>query len=530
MTTALQADFDRSARITRAAGSVLVLLMAVCIGIVFDAFAGRLSPAWRLGYLPWASGIAALVGTLSESQVHRFSLMSGERLSYRLSETVVLILLLKIGFFIFNGLEFSLAELARYPSERLSAFFSGRFTALVGLSYIAWGFTIRMAGGLIDLSVDSEILEEGARPSMTTDRYELRSRMAGGILFLGAVLIVIATLTRADMRGLWGDAPIVASGAAGVIAYFCLAMVVFSLNQFSVLRGRWGWERTPIREGIARAWVKYAAAAITIVLVVAALLPTGYSLGLFEAAGVVFRLLYALAAFVVYLLVLPLLLLLSAINREAVREFENPLEDLQPPPSMTPGEAITASDPALWLEAARSLIFWAAFLGIALYAIVQFARHNEALWGRLTAVPLFARLLAVLRAVRDWFTGAVHLVVDRAQTGLERVRLFAAEGSGARGREFFGINRLSARDRVLQLYLAFRREAGEIDPGSGPAQTPLEFADALVQNHPSAEADIRSMTTAFEKARYTRLEIGPDSAADMQTRWQRVRSALKRDR
>ena len=530
MTSSLNEGFERSARITRVAGTAIVVIMAFCVGVVFDAFAGRLSPVWSQGFLPWASAAVAIVGVISESQVHRLSLLSGERFSYRISEAIVIILSLKAGYFIHSGGEVFLAEISRYGTELWAAFFSGSFIGLALLSFIAWGFTVRMAGHLIDLSVDSEILEEGARPSMTTDRYEIRSQMAGGVLFFGAVLIVIAALTRADMRGLWGEAPVVASGAAGAIVYFSLAMVLFSLNQFSVLRGRWGWERTPIREGISRSWLKYTAAAITIVLAIAALLPTGYSLSLFESLAVVLQLLYVLMAYLVYLLVLPLLLLVAALNREPVSEFENPLGDLEPPPPVQPGEVVAGADPALWLEAARSLLFWAAFLGIALYAVVQFARHNEVLWQQLKAVPILRHLIDSWHAIRRWFSGVVQDAAGLVQTGLERIRQSASEAQGSQAWEFLGINRLSTRERVLFLYRAFERRAGEAHSERTPAQTPAEFAETLGRGFPDSAADIRGMTAAFETARYTRQEIRPEEVAEMTARWHRVRAALRGDR
>lgn len=525
MTAVMQARFEQEARLTRVAGFALAAAMAFCTGIVFDAFADRLSPAWRAGYLPWASLLAALLGILSEGRVHNLPLFSGERFSHRFSETVVLVLILKAGYFISRGSEVFLAEIARYRTDLWGGFFSGDFLGLLLLSYFAWLFTVRMAGDLIDLSLDREILEEGARPNMTMDRNEVGIRMAGGALFFGALLIVIAALTRADIAALWRSAPPIERAASGVIGYFCLSLVLFSLNRFSILRARWGWERTPIGAGLSQSWLVYTALAIALVLVVAALLPTGYSLGLFETVAIVFRLAYTFIAYLVFLLMLPLLLLLASLNREPVRVMRNPFEDISPPPNP---EAAAAGDPALWLEAIRSFLFWAAFLAVAGYALVQFVRQNRELWEKLKTAPILRNLLAAWRTFRRWFSRARKRSAEFVMAGLDRFRENARAGSSIRLPGLIGYHRLSPRERILFLYKRLLQRGGEAEIRRRPAQTPDEYATDLAGAFPGLHADIRGMTAAFEAARYGRREIRSVEAAEMKMRWDRVRPELQK--
>jgi hypothetical protein len=324
---------------------------------------------------------------------------------------------------------------------------------------------------------------------------------------------------------LWRGAPPIERAASGVIGYFCIALVLFSLNRFSILRARWGWERTPIGAGLSRSWLVYAALAIALVLVVAALLPTGYSLGLFETAAVILQLVYTLIAYLVFLLMLPLLLLIATLNREPVRVMTNPFDELRPPPNP---EAAAAGDPALWLEAVRSFLFWAAFLAIVAYALVQFIRQNRELWEKLKTAPILRHLLTAWRAFRAWFSRARVRSAELVMGGLDRIRANARAGPSIRLPGLIGYHRLSPRERVLFLYMSLLRHGGEAQIHRRPVQTPDEYAAVLAGVFPGSSEDIRALTAAFEAARYSAREIRDEEADLMKSRWDRLRAALRK--
>jgi len=86
---------------------------------------------------------------------------------------------------------------------------------------------------------------------------------------------------------------------------------------------------------------------------------------------------------------------------------------------------------------------------------------------------------------------------------------------------------LSPRERVLYYYLSIVRRAGERGFPRRRSQTPYEYDTLLEPNLPYAQQDMASLTQAFVEARYSRREIEPDQAGQIQTYWQRVKAALQ---
>jgi hypothetical protein len=91
----------------------------------------------------------------------------------------------------------------------------------------------------------------------------------------------------------------------------------------------------------------------------------------------------------------------------------------------------------------------------------------------------------------------------------------------------FRLGALSPRERVLYYYLSIVRRAGERGFPRRRSQTPYEYDVLLEPNLPHAQQDMASLTQAFVEARYSRREIEPGQAGQIQTYWQRVKAALQ---
>ena len=417
------AGFERNEKLTFNAGAVLVALMMLCFGVSAQQFLARLAPALALPFLPLVVMVTALEAIYSQYFVHRWTDFSTEKISYRVSEILVVIFLIKTVFYFRMGGEAFRREIAQYGSDFFEAFFSPEYVAVLIVCLLGWLVASRMAAMLLEMGRDREILEPTARPDFFSDRQQMRNNLAGFSFFIGAVMIIFGTITRQKLEFIWEEVPVVEATSLNIVVYFILGLVLLSLGQFSVLRGRWGWERTSIRKDLGPAWLKYTGAFFVILLLIVLLLPTGYSLNFFQTFAILFQLIFSLLGYLVFLVMLPLMLLLARMRGEpAADDLENPFETLRPeilPEAATVDAVVNGVGMFDWV---RSVFFWAVFLFIVVYAFVQFARHNETLWQRLRSVAIFQLLLGAWDGLWDWLLGVGKSAQAAAAAGIERIR------------------------------------------------------------------------------------------------------------
>ncbi len=521
-------NFEKNEALAFGSGAVLVALMMFCAGLTVSQFFFRLSPNWDLAFLPWAAMLVAAEAVYSRQIVHYWVEISWVRISYRISELLVILFLLKAIFFVRMGAQAFREEISEYGSDFFAAFFNSEFVALAITCFIIWSIASRLGGFLVEMGRDKEILEPWARPDFFKDRQQVRLNMASLSFFVGAVLIIFATFARAEMKFMWQGAPVVQATALNIIVYFVLSLVLLSMAQFSVLRGRWGWERIPIRRDIGTAWFKYTLLFLGLVFILIVFLPTDYSLSFFETFRILLRVITGVLGFLVFLIILPFLLLInSVLGENADFNFENPFMPILPE-AMSPEavDPIGTGVPVLdWL---RSIFFWMVFLFVIFYAFTQYARNNEALWEQLRSVTVFQWMLSAWESVRDWLLGVGRATQALVNIGIEQVRNLGRPNVSNRVWDFIGINRLSARRKVFFFYLAMVRRGREQNVARGRTQTPEEYRWKLVNAYPELANDITALTEEFESARYDSKPVGEDAAEAAKSAWARLRGKLRK--
>lgn len=520
---------DRNEKLTFNAGAVLISLMMFCFGLTAQQFLARLSPDWVLPFLPWAVMFAAVEAIYSQHFVHRWSDFSPEKISYRVSEALVVCFSVKAVFYFRMGAPAFREEIARYGSEFFEAFLSREYVAVLLVVLFGWLIAARMAAMLLEMGRDKEILEPWARPDFFSDRQQTRNTLAGFAFFIGAVMIIFGTITRQRLTFIWEEVPTIEATSMNIVLYFVLALILLSLGQFSVLRGRWAWARTPVRKELGPAWLKYTGAFFVLLLVVILLLPTNYSLNFFQTFAILFQLIFRLLGYLVFLIMLPFMLLIARLRGEGeVQEFENPFESLRPEALPQTSAVDAVVNGVSMFEWVRSVFFWVIFLFVVLYAFIQFARHNEALWQRLKSVAVFQFLLNLWDGVRSWLLGAGKNAQAAAAAGFKKLRGFSARSLPGRPWNFVGVNRLTPRRRIFFFYRALLRRAEEQQIGRMHSQTPEEYRRVLIRSLPDSAAEIDDITAGFEAARYGKKAIDESDATRVKTAWERFRARFRK--
>ena len=509
------------------AASLLIAGMMACVGVSLRELGTRLSPAWDGSFLPWMCLIVALESIFSEGRVRHMSFVSYGRIAYRVSEFILLTILLKIFLTFLRG-ENLLEALSLWQDDFPFSFFAGEFGGVWMVMAVVWAIAGVFAGQIYELVQDTELLRPGSEPQFFTSRRETRRRLAGQILFLGAVMVVLTAMSRADLQALWGDLLPVEAGAVNVLIYFLLAFILLSQGQFAVLRASWIWQRIPVTRPMAMGWLRYSLIFLGVLALLVLILPTGYSVSLLTLAKILFSFLFSVLYFIVFLLMLPILWLLNLLARQMSQEepFENPFDNLFEPPPATEDVTPIATLPIS--EVIQSLLFWILFFLVCGYALVQYLRQNQELLERLRRIPGLRWLVDGLNAFLEWLRGATKTVTQMAAAGWERVRPQPRRGTGTTPWHLIRPNRLLPRERVMFYYLALVRRSGENGLPRGASQTPSEYAAALRRTFPDGEAEISEMTETFLEARYTEHNVEEKSAATVKQAWEKLRNLLRK--
>jgi hypothetical protein len=356
------------------------------------------------------------------------------------------------------------------------------------------------------------------------------------VFSVGTALVFFTALMRLDFRtafsGAWSgavlDVPTFSNGGASTLLYFLLGLALFSQTQFIDLHNRWSINRVPVNTAIVGRWASYSLVFLVILASIASLLPTSYSLGLLASLGYALELtvylLFTFAQALVTAVLFLLGLLFSLFGQEPPAETSE-MPSFQPE-MLPPAPAEAAAAPLPWLEVAKSLLFWGLFLGVLLFALVQYLRQHEDVVAALRRRPG----LAWLGRFWDWLRGAWQVakkgITEAVAFGLERIRPKQNLTQSIGG--WINLRKLGPRQRVFFFYQAFLRRSGESGLPRSLSQTPSEFASRLDSALPEAEPDIEALTGAFIEARYTPRPVEPEKASRVKEVWEHLKKALRR--
>jgi hypothetical protein len=521
----LRESFNANEMLTLLASHLLVAGMMVCLAVAVRNLAERIVPGWQGGYIPWLALLVSGEALYSRRLVRRESDLLTSAFVYRLVEWVVMALLIKLYLVASTGLTLFLREMLSWGEGFLANFFDPEYMFVLFLAFIIWYLSGEFAGQLLELEGDRFLLEADVELGIISDRTAVRRGLVLRVLSIGMLMVLITALLRWDYQSLWGERAVPTYSLSYVMLYFVLGIALITLAHFSARRAIWALDRIPISRNIARSWLVYSLLFLFGVSLLAFILPTGYSMGLLATLQYVFKLLSSLVYFIFYLLSLPLVFLVRLITRSTeIPEPEQPL----PPPEFTP-PLVTSAVPAElpWVDLLRSIVFWAIFLGIAVYAFKIFIEQNEYLWERLRNLPGWQYLAIFWSWLAGGFRRADRQIRSAIRSGLLRLSRSGGGGASRQTAGFLNLRLLSPRQRVLFFYLALLRRSQESGLPRQPSQTPFEYAQRLQQDLPEVDEDLKSLTGAFVEARYSRHTITPESANLVRRYWGRIKHALR---
>lgn len=522
---------ERTFRLT---SFLLVALMLAAAALTVISVLTHIFRNWQPWYLAGVCFVVALDSLYSHKNFKQLSLFTSEWFQAALTQVVMLLITLRIVVGLSHGLAAFWQEITAGWFPFLLSFLTVEFMLGVGLCVLTFIISLSFADLLDELGLEAELIRQEQGLAAPDDLRTPREKLVSLVISVGTALVFLTALMRLDFRsalvGAWDatvlDVPTLSNGGASTLLFFMLALALFSQTKFVTLNTRWSLNRIPASRAIPGRWALYSLVFLFILAAVVSLLPTSYSLGLLASLGYVLNLLgyllFTLAqvimTIVMFIISLPFLLFgrKSPVEAPAIRPLSTP-------------EALplqTADATAVpWLEIAKSVLFWAFFIGLLVFALVQYLRQHEELLAALRQRPGLSWLGKFWDWLRGLWQAAQKGISGAVSAGLERIRPKHSLSQAVGG--WINLRKLGPRQRVFFFYQAFLRRSGESGLPRSLSQTPSEFASRLDSALPAAEPDIEALTGAFIEARYTPRPVEPEKANRVREVWEHLRKALR---
>jgi hypothetical protein len=523
MTEDLPSLFRRNERLASLVNHLVVALMLACAIGVMVTMGEYLLPPWKGGYLVGFCFLVVVESMVTYRQARQLSLFSLELLIFRAAELVVILICFKLLLYFIHGIGQLWVDIPLWRVNFLQNFFTYEYLYGFVLIFLTWSVTGYFAEYLFELEGDERLLIQERESGLYQARPQARRSLVNLILLVGGVIAFLMGFLALEQRRVGVPIPELRRGLSYILGYFTLCLVLLSLTQFAVLRVRWSLERIPISSNLAARWLAYSLVFLLALGGLVILLPTRYSMGLLDMLGYLFGALVALLNLIAFIIVLPVILVISLL----ARLFGKPSPVTALPVKPVAPSPLPAVTSPTWLEWLRSLAFWLVFIGVIVYAVYYYLQQHSELRERLRHFPLFAALVTLWEGLWGWLRGVNQNLVAAVQAGLRRLRPGEPASAIEQSSRFVSLRRLSPRQRVVFFYMALVRRGGEHGLPRRPDQTPYEYSRALQDHLPGVEGDISSMTDEFMEARYSQHEITTRRASLVQSYWERIKRALR---
>ncbi len=508
----------------------LAVVLVVCLAMaIYDALNRVAGGSLHAQLLVVLCALAAVEAMYSRYVLSRGSTYGRNQVAYRIAEWVVMALLLKAVLYAARGFESLVQDVLAWQSDFSKFFMDGEYLVALISIVVAWSVATLLGQDLDELDVEPRQLEAERQAGLRSERASSRQHLVDHLLIIGGVVVFLMVVSRARILGVAGaqaDQP----APAYVVVFFISALALLAITQFTLLRAGWLWDRLAVNSEVGGRWLAYGLIFLSLLLIAALLLPTGYSVGLLGLLGYLIGLLIAFAQLVMLLVMQVVFFFISLLA--ALFGFtppERPQEPVQfEPPPPPPTNAPATADP--WWEIVKSILFWAVFLAVIVYALRQMLQQRQDWVAKLRQLP---GLLALLQGWRWLFTrlrGLNRVVAERIAAGVRQLRAGRSRPASAAAGRYVSLRRMSPRQRVVFYYLAMLQRGAQRGLPRETSQTPYEYERRLGADVPEVGEDVSAMTREFVEARYSQHDVTPDRAGVVRRYWDRIRDALRRRR
>lgn len=296
--------FQQNEQRTTFAAQIIVLLMMLCVNILCVMAAGWMSPKF------YSQGVITFGFLVTVEALYSCRLIKSRpadenrKLYYRLTEWIVILLLLKVFTEIRFGFGFFIQNVISWSRSFSESFFTVNYLFNIILALILWISTTLFSLDLMKFEDDINYI----RGNLDKDDDQRKSASASfreRFLAIGALIVLIGGIMRYGIFSMSGKLPPPETIVVLVIAYFLLGMVLLSLAHFANLRASWGYEQYSIHKNMASHWILYCSIFLGLLVLVVMFLPTNYSMGLFTTLRFLFTWLFIILKYLFLIFLYP---------------------------------------------------------------------------------------------------------------------------------------------------------------------------------------------------------------------------------
>lgn len=494
-------------RIAEAAQLIIGVILIGLLGVGIAEFIQRFFPAQPTGFVPVTMVLLAVIALYTHVITSR--LEGSEKTIFRVSEIVSLLVLIRIMLFV----RFDLANLEAlqraFALDPMAAIANTRFAVAVMTGFSAWLISTYQASLYAQTRERAQDVEWEDLGKVHNSLKNLRTRLVGVSAAMLIMLVTMVTLIQVPIT-----IPNLFSTGAGprtaiwlIMAFGILMLAQMNLSQLLVLHTRWHIDRALVSTSVTKHWFYYAIILFMVVGIVAALMPTRYSIGFFDMIGWLLNLIYVVVSFILYGLSLPFMLLMRLLssNREGP-QVAPALPQIQP---FQPTEPTAAPVP-FW-EILKTVLLWGTLAIIIIFSLYQFITANKTLVTGAKSSRVKKWLADFIAWIRSIFTGLRQIIQDQIHQIQEKNK----QKSKSRSEKMEMIRKSrDSRDRIVQIYMDLLEFAGIRGLSRKESQTPSQYNQFLAGQLPQVEEQVTDITRIFTEARYS-THIVEDS--DVQT-------------
>jgi hypothetical protein len=504
----------------------LISLMVFCFSFIVIQTINRLNPAWNGNYLLIIGFLITLLSLYSHRYTREFAFLTREWMLYNVSEWVIILIALKALLYLVNDPSQFFIDLQLWRQDFIRNFFTVEYVLVVLGSIGLWVLSGAFTSRIYPLENDPELLEQERQGFLSINRHQIRFNLMTLIFILGGIMLFLATVTNIEISFLPKPSGIIQPSIAALIIYFILGLTLLSQSQFSILDAHWYIEAIPESEKIASFWFP---ASILLLLVVAGIvifLPTRYSVGLFALIQSLISVILAVVTFLNLVFFGPLVALLALLAR--LFGVQKNITPEAAPQSMPQLPHPVAQAPVPWWELVKSIIFWAIFISIIIFALRYYFNQHKGMFSFLNRLGIWAKVIAIWNWLKFNTSRLNKGISSVVSAGVKKLQALRPKRIIDFNPLSFISRNLPARHRILLIYLTMVRWNNQFGIQRLKSQTPYEYAKMIDRLTPEIHDDLATITTSFIEARYTRHPINDVQANQVQTAWDNMQQTLKR--
>src|SRR5258706_3613288 len=471
MSSKINSNAIENVRVFRFVSYGLVFLMIVCIMMTISSLIQNAMPSWPSGIIAGVMLFITMDRLFTYHWFKRQRLFGSEWATTFGAQWIVIILFIRLFLSYVKGPDAFINDMLIFVRGDIENFFSPEFVVTLLLAIFAWYLSGQFLELLDEIGLEQVLASREDEAVPQSEAVPAQQRLVNLVFSTGISLVILAALTRVDLRAIFSDTAVSApvdlnqlSGAeAGTLFYFIFGLVLLSQSRLMSLRTRWNLQNIPVASAdLTKHWGMYSLLFLLILALIVSLLPTGDNRGFFSLLGTLLGFLIGVLFFIGQLIVLfiwilfSLLFLLLGKGLPSMYRFPAPLSS-----PIAPVESpvyITSS--AIWILM-RSILLWGSLLLIISFSLTQFLRQRKDLLAALRKAPIANWLILAwqwLRSNVDKTRGDLsHAIADGWQNIVSRLE--RRRGLPRLGLISLGL--LDPRRRIYFFYLAMIRRGDE---------------------------------------------------------------------